>query len=96
MSAPVSPVCGRAAARLSIFTASTRRRAATGSPVNGEYSWDERPGPGAAGGAGCPPSTTTSDAARPMAAAAADVPIAMFRRDHLMVIASSRRRLNDP
>src|ERR1039457_7464556 len=40
MSALVSPVGGRACATLSIFTASTGPRAGTGSPVNGENSWD--------------------------------------------------------
>ena len=94
MSAPASPVCGRAGARLSIFTASTGPRDVIGSPVNGEYSWDERPGLsfGAAGGMPRPASTTTSATASPMAATAADVPIMMFRQDHLMVTTFSRRR----
>jgi hypothetical protein len=35
-----------------------------------------------------PASTTTSATASPTAAAAAEVPIMMFRQDHLMVIAS--------
>ena len=93
MSAPASPVCGRAGARLSIFTASTGPRDVIGSPVNGEYSWDERPGLGfgAAGGTPRPASTTTSATASPMAATAADVPIMMFRQDHLMVITFGHR-----
>src|SRR3954454_14896988 len=38
MSAAFTPVCGRAGARLSIFTASTGPSLATGSPVNGDTS----------------------------------------------------------
>src|SRR5690242_19022008 len=38
MSAAFTPVCGRAAARLSIFTASTGPSLVTGSPVNGDTS----------------------------------------------------------
>ena len=39
MSAPVSPVGGLAWATLSILTASTGPRVATGSPVNGDSKW---------------------------------------------------------
>jgi hypothetical protein len=49
MSASVSPVWGRAGARLSIFTASTGPSADTGSPVNGEDNRGESVGPGRGG-----------------------------------------------
>ena len=85
MSASVSPVCGRAGARLSIFTASTGPGAATGSPVNGENSDRGEPvGAGLAGVSVPGMSTATSVAASPMAAAA-DAPITIFRRGHLIV-----------
>jgi len=79
MSAPVSPVCGRAAARLSIFTASTGPGAGTGSPVNGE---NNRGAPAGAdpGGAPWPASTATRAAASPSPATAAEAPITRFRR----------------
>src|SRR5690348_7314392 len=91
MSAPVSPVCGRAGARLSIFTASTGPSADTGSPVNGENSW---PGTSAAGFAGVPGpgcSTTTIAATSPMTATAAETPIMTFRRGHLTTPTSTTR-----
>ena len=83
MSASVSPVCGRAGARLSILVASTGPSTDTGSPVNGEYSWREPDGAGLAGVSGPRSRTATSDAASPMAAAA-DTAIAILRRGHLM------------
>jgi hypothetical protein len=54
MSASVSPVCGRASALLSIFTASTGVSEDTGSPVNGDRSWggDEGDGEGVTGWVG--------------------------------------------
>src|SRR6266851_2165973 len=79
MSASVSPVCGRACARLSIFTASTGPSADTGSPVNGENNWDEP-----AGGVLRPGNTATSATASPAAATATDTPITIFWRGHLM------------
>src|SRR5260370_36100518 len=86
MSAAVSPVCGRAGARLSIFTASTGPSAATGSPVKGEVSAAELAGPGRGGATGLPRPgrTTTSATARPVAAAAPDIPITLFRRRPLI------------
>ena len=81
--AGVSPVCGRARARLSIFTASTGPSADTGSPVNGEDNRGESDGPGFGGAPLLPGRTATSAAASPMAAAA-DTAIAIFRRGHLM------------
>ena len=85
MSASVSPVCGRAGPMLSIFTAITRPSAATGSPVNGENNdRDEPVGAGVAGVSEPGTSTATSVAASPMAAAA-DAPITIFWRGHLMV-----------
>ena len=68
MSAPVSPVCGRAWARLSILTASTGPSAGTGSPVNGETNvWAEPVSGAFAGVPGPVSSTATGTAARPMA-----------------------------
>src|SRR5690242_14991958 len=83
MSAPVSPVCGRAGARLSIFTASTGPSEDTGSPVNGENSWLGTSAAGVTGvpGPGCVTATIT--ATSPIAATAADTPITTFRRGHL-------------
>src|SRR5215831_20473219 len=54
MSAPVSPVCGRAGALLSIFTATTGVSEDTRSPVNGDLSGggDGGDGEGVAGWVG--------------------------------------------
>src|SRR6516165_5775392 len=83
MSEPVSPVCGRAGARLSILTASTGPSAETGSPVNRDPNAGE---PAGAGLSGVPlGSPITRATARPMAAAAADAPITIFRRGQLTV-----------
>src|SRR5260370_40546852 len=83
MSAAASPVRGLAGARLSIFTVSTGPSAATGSPVNGEVSADERDGPGREG-VPRPGSTTTSATDSPVATATANAPLTTDRRDHLL------------
>src|SRR5690348_10577162 len=92
MSALVRPVCGRAGARLSIFTASTGPGEDTGSPVNGENSWPVASG--AAGFTGVPGpghSTAMTAATSPITATAAETPIMTFRRGHLTTPTSTTR-----
>src|SRR5262245_57204487 len=68
MSAWLTPVCGRASTRLSIFTASTGRGPGTGSPVKGDRSpgdtlgEDPVPAPGPEPALRISPTVTPADA----------------------------------
>src|SRR5450755_2306476 len=87
MSALVSPVCGRACAMLSIFTARTRRSAVTGSPVKGDSSCAGEALELCAGLAGVPwplPETRMRPVVTPATATAADAAATVFLRLHIM------------
>jgi len=94
MSAWVSPVCGRAFTMLSIFTASTRFSAGTGSPVNGD-SWCGVGEGVAAAGFACPPprSASSRPATKPATMTTAATAMTALFRVHL--IAPDRPRLRD-
>ncbi|WP_246115514.1 hypothetical protein [Trebonia kvetii] len=85
MSALVSPVGGRAAAMLSILTASTGPGAVMGSPVKGENDCGRRGRPGVAGdepGGEPPVNTSTSDTPSAIAMALAVAAMTAVRRLH--------------